>query len=311
MAKSTLTAHLALFGVALIYGSNYVIAKGIMPDIVGPSGFIFLRVYGASILFLSVIFILRKKMPDKKDLGRLALCGLFGIAINQLMFFNGLSRTTAINSAIIMTTTPIIVLILSAIILKERVTSRKIIGIIFGAVGAIGLVVLSARGNLPGVSVTGDSMILINAISFSLYLVIVKPLMSKYDPITVISWAFFFGAIYILPFSLGQAMEIDWRALEPQQLFSIIYVVVVATFVVYLLNVFALSILSPNIVSSYIYLQPVVTLGFGFLFFSLGLFDAKRPAFSVGTAVCTGLIFVGVYLVGRKAKKENLPSAAR
>lgn len=305
MAKSSFPAHLALTFVALIYGSNYVIAKGLMPDVIGPSGFIFLRVMGASLLFLASIIILRKKRPSGADLGRLALCGLFGIAINQLMFFNGLSRTSPINSAIIMTTTPIIVLILSSILLKERITILKGIGILLGATGAIGLVTLTAKGDSPGVSVIGDGMILINAISYSLYLVLVKPLMSKYDPITVISYVFFFGALYVMLFypSFMEVREVEWRTLTKPQWFSILYVVIVVTFIVYLLNVFALSLVSPNVASSYIYLQPLVTLIFASLFFYLGWFGATKPELSLGTVVCTVSIFLGVYLVGRKRRE--------
>ena len=114
--------HLALFLVNLIYALNYSIAKDVMPDYIGPSGFILLRVVGGSLLFfLTYIFFIRENV-ELKDIVRLLFCGLFGVAINQLFFFEGLNLTTPINAAIIMTVSPILVIIFSAIIIKVQST---------------------------------------------------------------------------------------------------------------------------------------------------------------------------------------------
>lgn len=110
MKQSALIAHAALLTVALIYGANYLIAKGLMPALIGPSGFIVLRATGAAALFW-VVYAFRFERIRRDDLLRLALCGLFGVASNQLMFFNGLSLTSPVNASIIMTSNPILVLV--------------------------------------------------------------------------------------------------------------------------------------------------------------------------------------------------------
>jgi len=139
LSKHTL-AILAAIGATTIYGLNHTIAKGVMPDYVRPLGFIVLRVIGAAILFWLASFLGPKEKIEKKDYGRILLCAIFGMGINMLAFFKGLSLSTPINSAVIITITPIIVLILSAILIKEKITSRKIVGILIGLAGALGLI---------------------------------------------------------------------------------------------------------------------------------------------------------------------------
>ena len=119
-----------------MYGANFVIAKGLMPDFIGPNGFIFFRVAGAGLLFWAIYLMLYEKVK-RKDLVRIAICALFGVACNQLSFFNGLMLTSPVNAAVIMTTTPILVLLLSVLFLSEKITTLQIIGVLIGAAGSI------------------------------------------------------------------------------------------------------------------------------------------------------------------------------
>lgn len=293
--------HIALLTVNCIYGANYVIAKGLMPEVIGPSGFILLRVIGAVLLFWA-LFAMKWERVETKDMLRIAACALFGVAINQLLFFNGLNATSPINSSIIMTINPILVLIMAALLLGERITRRKGIGVAIGFLGAITLIGLSAREGMGGASVKGDLMIFINALSYGIYLVMVKPLMAKYRPLTVIAWVFLFGLFYVLPFGWGQFAAVDWSGLDGTQIWSMAYVVVAVTVMAYGLNLFALSKVSPSVVSSYIYLQPVLATGFGFLFFYLGTYGMDRPVFTLPMMAATAMIFLGVWLVSTKVK---------
>ena len=188
--QGLLKAHIALFIVQLMYGANYVIAKGLMPNIIGPNGFILVRVAGAVALFWGILAFKNEKVA-LKDLGRLAICAVFGVALNQLMFFNGLMLTSPINASVMMTTTPILVLLFSVIILKEKIIPIQLVGVLIGAVASVVFILLNSGGGYA--SDTGDIFILINATSYSFYLVLVKPLMKKYKPLTVISWVFTFG----------------------------------------------------------------------------------------------------------------------
>lgn len=306
--NNALKAHIALFTVNAIYGANYVIAKGLMPDVIGPSGFILLRVLGACILFWSV-FVFRWERVAWPDLGRMAICAIFGVAANQLFFFNGLSLTSPINASVIMTTTPIIVLILASIILRERITWLRSVGVLVGAVGAVALILAASSEDAGTASRRGDLFILINATNYSLYLVVVKPLMKKYRPLTVIALVFSFGLLYVIPFGYSQFIAVDWVNLAPSQVLSMAFVVVFTTFLAYLLNIFALKLVSPTVSSSYIYLQPILAGSFA-LWFSSSTFLQRLfgkvmdysndiDVYKVGCAV---LIFAGVYLVSKPVK---------
>ena len=301
MSKKVL-AHLALFAVNLLYGANYVIAKGVMPKYVGPNGFILMRVIGAVALFW-MIFLFRFQKVAKKDLITLAFCGLFGVGLNQLLFFNGLMRTSPLNASIIMTMTPIIVFILSIIFLKEKSTRTKIIGILLGTGGSIMLTMLSKQVGSEASSL-GDLFILLNAVSYSIYLVLVKPLMVKYSPLTVISWVFAFGLVYVLiwPFSTSELSIVEWSTMPTDIPWRIIFVVVGVTFLPYLLTVVAMKNVSPSVASSYIYFQPVLTGLFIYIFYLIGS-DDYTADFSYLKLLCAIVIFVGVYLVSKSPKK--------
>ena len=302
--ERNIKAHLLLFTVNLMYAINYLVAKGLMPSAILPNGFILARVAGASILFW-LVYIFNFEKIERKDLGRLLLCGLFGVAINQLFFFNGLMRTSPLNSSIIMTATPIIVFVLSIFILKERPTTQKIIGISLGAIGAVSIILLSARG-IGTSSSLGDLFIFINACSYSLYLVIVKPLMAKYKPLTVITWVFTFGLVYILfwPYTTQELIIASNRTWSNIELIKFSFVVIGVTFIPYLFTVAAMKTLSPSIASVYIYFQPLLVSLFivGLYYFG---FSDYTDDFTIWKLFASMLVFTGVYLVSKKRKVRN------
>lgn len=298
MSKNIL-AHLALLAVNLIYGSSHFIAKEVMPVYLQPNTFILFRITGAAILFWSLRLFIREKV-DKKDLGRIALVGFFGVALNQLLFFQGLSITSPIDSAIIMVTSPVIVTLLSLIILKTKLTGNKISGISLGLIGAIMLIYLSGSAN-TGSSVKGNLFIMANATSYSLYLVLVKPLLAKYKPLTVITYMFTFAFFVVLPFGISDFQDFCFD-FPTHILLSIGFIILFTTFCTYLFNIFAVKKLSPTIASSYIYLQPVFAMLIGF---GISMFNSSSNYASAITwqkLVCTLLIFVGVYLTSRGKK---------
>src|SRR5690554_4891780 len=194
--NKVLLAHLALFAQNAIYGANHLLAKGVTPDYLGPNGFILLRGGITTMLFLIIFLGFIREKVDKKDLFRLAITGLFGVCVNQLFFFNGLALTSPMNVGVIMTSTPILVVLLSYFILKEKITKLKALGAFVGAVGAIALTTVGKAPEFD--SSLGDLFIFINALSFGIYLVLVKPLMNKYKPLTVITYNFIFGFIFIM-----------------------------------------------------------------------------------------------------------------
>ena len=292
-------AHLALLAVNLIYGSSHFIAKEVMPDYLKPNTFILLRVFGASILFWSLRYFIREKV-ERKDLSRIALVGLFGVALNQLLFFQGLSITSPIDSAIIMVTSPVIVTLLSLLILKTKLTPNKVIGITLGLVGAIVLISFSGGTNTES-SLKGKLLIMANATSYSLYLVVVKPLLAKYKPLTVISYMFVFAFFIVLPFGISDIQDVS-LSFPSVVLFSIGFIIFFTTFCTYLFNIYAVKKLSPTIASSYIYLQPVfsMVIGFGISFYNSH--SNYASAITWPKLLCTLLIFLGVYLTSKSKK---------
>lgn len=290
-----LLAHLALIGAQLIYGANYTIAKEVMPDYIQPLGFIVLRCVGAVTLFWMVGFFIKEKV-DTKDLPKLALCALFGIAINQLFFFKGLNYTNPINAAVIMTSTPILVLIMAAVIIKERITGVKAAGIGVGLVGTLLILVVGKELSFSSNTFLGDLMVWVNASSYGVYLVLVSPFMKKYHPLTVIKWIFLFGLIQVLPFGFTEFTQIEWSTFPPNIIWAVVFVVVGLSFFAYLFNTVALKYVSPSVVSTYIYLQPMLASVFAIM---LGKDHLDWVKVVSALLICTG-----VYLVSKKPKVQ-------
>jgi drug/metabolite transporter (DMT)-like permease len=296
--SKVLQAHLALLLVNVIYGANYSIAKEVMPSYVEPFAFVLMRVGGALVLFWIVAAIFIKEKVDKKDFPRLALLAVFGVACNQLLFLKGLSITTPINASIIMISNPIIVLLIASIILKEKISMNKITGIIFGISGALLMLTFNGNFSFGSDTIAGDIMILINSFFWAGYVVLVKPLMSKYNTITIVKWVFLFGFLYVLPFGYTEFSMIEWSSMPTAIAYDIVFVVVATTFIAYILNTYALRALSPSVVSIYIYLQPFIATLFAVYYYHNDVLDLRKVVAAI-------LIIIGVFLVSNPIEKAR------
>lgn len=293
-------AHVALLSVAFIYGANYTIAKNVLDlGYLKPNAFILLRVVSGFILFTLVHYVFIKEKIAKSDLPLLGICGLFGIAFNQLFFFKGLSTTSPIHASLIMVMTPIIVLIISSLYLKEGINKRKVIGIALGMLGAILLIVRGSVDFDSMSSIRGDLYILINAISYGLYLVLVKGLMTSYHPFTVMKWIFSFGLIVVIPFGISDLYESNWNTFPSEIWFAIAYVLLFTTFLAYLLNAYALTLVNATTASSYVYMQPLIASSIAILWYNDHL--------SMLNVLSGFLIFYGVYLISMKKASSQKP----
>ena len=302
MKSNTFKAHLALLGANVIYGANYLIAKGIMPEMIGPSAFVFLRIVGASILFWIIKSFIKEKVA-KKDFLRLALCGLLGVATNQLLFFHGLNLTSPIDASIIITAIPVMVMIFSAILLKEKITRNKLLGITVGGIGAV-LLVWYEKSSGGTSSTLGNLFVFINACSYALYLVIVKPLMIKYNSTTVISWVFLFGFFFMFPFGISDFLATDFSAFDVNTYLAIGYVVVFTTFLAYLFNIYALNFVSPSVSGSYVYLQPALSFIMVSIYAYLLMHDEYAQDINLVKILSCLLVVSGVYLISKPSKKN-------
>lgn len=303
MKSNTFKAHLALLGANVIYGANYLIAKGIMPEKIGPSAFVFLRIVGAGILFWIIKSFVKEKVK-REDILRLALCGLLGVATNQLLFFHGLNLTSPIDASIIITSIPVMVMIFSAILLKEKITRNKLLGITVGGIGAI-LLVWYGKSSGGTSSTLGNLFIFINACSYALYLVIVKPMMKKYNSKTVISWVFLFGFFFMFPFGIGDFLATDFSAFDMNTYLAIGYVVIFTTFLAYLFNIYALNFVSPSVSGSYVYLQPAVSFIMVSIYAYLLMHDEYAQDINSIKILSCLLVVGGVYLISKPSKKSK------
>lgn len=302
MNSNIYKAHIALLGANLIYGANYIIAKGIMPEKISPNAFVFIRLACCVVLFWSIKFLFVKEKVERKDFLRLALCGLLGAAANMLFFFHGINLTSPIDASIIMTATPVIVLVFSFLILKERITKNKLIGIFIGGVGALILILYgnTASGTR---SLLGNLFVLLNATCYGLYLVIVKTLMKKYNAITVISWMFLFGLLFIFPFTLNDFTNINFDAFTTNTYLVIGYVVIFTTFFAYLFNVYALNYVTPSVTSSYIYLQPVISFIMVAMYAYILMKDEYAQDINLVKILSCLLVVIGVYIISKPPKR--------
>jgi drug/metabolite transporter (DMT)-like permease len=285
-------ALLAATLVSIIYGVTFTIAKDVMPKYVEPFGFIAMRVGGAVILFWLVSFFGPKEKIAMGDFPRIIAAAFFGVALNMLSFFKGLSYTSPIMGAVLMVTTPMIVLILSAFIIKERMRKRKVIGILLGLAGTITLILYGkSMVNAPNATL-GNLLVFTNAFSYGIYLVIVKKLMDKYNAFTFVKWIYTFGFIMVLPFGWNEFQAVQWAIIPMDILWKIGFVVVFSTFITYLFNLLSMRELNPTTIAVFVYLQP-----FFATIFAVGLGKDELSWIKLLSAL---LIFVGVYLVTQK-----------
>lgn len=257
--KQHLAAHFSLLAVGFIYGLNFVVAKGVMPHPVGPLAFVLLRVAFAAAVFWAIQAFYPQRV-EREDLRRLSVCALFGVALNQGMFFKGISLTTPVHASLLMMATPVLVLLLTVWWLGEKANPRKWLGVALGVVGGVLLVANSSlsQGKTASNPLLGDILVTLNAASYGFFLVLVKPLMAKYRPDTVMAWCFLMGLPMIFSVSFFEFQNIAWQDFTPEAWWTVAFVLFFVTFMAYLLNAFALKRVSPSVVSVYIYVQPLV-----------------------------------------------------
>ena len=297
ISRKKFWAHMSLLVVNIIFGINFPMVKAIMPIYIKPLAFVAIRIVGAAVLFWITSFCIPKEPVYKKDILYLFFCSFFGMMINQIFFHLGLNLTSPVNSSIIMSINPIFAFIFTALILKEKITFIKGSGLAIGFFSVMLLIFKDGIPNKQSSTFFGDISILVNAISWALYTVIIKKMLEKYHLITVMKWTFLFGCFTIIPVGYNDWSSMDWLSISLSAWMGIGFVVVFVTYVGYLLIAFGLRNLSPTIVSTYSYTQPVIA---AYLATLLGQdhvdFKMIIPAL---------LSFVSIYIVSQQ-KKSNI-----
>ena len=276
--KETIKAHMALVCTTLIFGFAYNIVKALMPVMLSPLQLIFIRLLGVMLIFWLFQRLFVPEKIQRKDLIMLAVCGMFGFALNQTLFYIGLNMSTPVDASLIHVLNPILVVVFASLIIGEKVTLKKAGGILLGASGVLILIFNGHQVSLSGHHAQGNLLIFLNVVFYALYLVLLKPLVRKYHTATILKWVSIFGFLFILPFSFRPALEINLSSITAAAWLGIGYIIVLNTYVAYLLINFALQHVSTTAVSYYSYLQPVVAATMSVTIGQGGISRPKRVA---------------------------------
>jgi drug/metabolite transporter (DMT)-like permease len=292
--NSQVKAHLALLGTNLFFAINYSAVKYFTANhIAGPFGLNIMRI-GVSLILFWVVFLFKRpeRKITKKNIPAFLLCALTAIGLNQMLFIKGLSFTFPIHASLLTLITPIMITIIAARLLKEKVTLLKITGLLLGVSGAA--LLIGARGkNAAGDNIVlGDVLVILSAMAYTFYFILVKPLMNTYSPIQVTRWLFTFGFFMILPFCVTEFSNVTWNVFTFKDWLFLFLIVIPGTFLAYIFNVYGIQKLSASTAGAYIYSQPVFAVIVATLFL-------KEPL-SLYKIFAAILIFGGVYLSNKK-----------
>lgn len=293
--RTLLYSHLALLGANVIYGLNYSIAKILMPDYIKPLGLVALRALVATSLFWIFSSFFPREKVERKDLIYMLSFFMFGVFFNQVFFLLGLDKTTPINASLIMLINPILAIIFGVIILKEKFSGSRLAGVIIGMSGTALLILGRGSFSFSSGSVMGDMLILLTAASWALFLVVIKRMSSKYNSYTVMKWVFLFGLFPNLTIGFNQLTDVSFFNLPLLIILAFIYVTVFTSFLAYNMNIYGLKYVSPTVVSTYVYIQPLVA-----VIVSIALGQDRLNTIKIVSAV---LVFTGVYLVSRNGDR--------
>lgn len=289
--KTSTQAHIAVLFTNFFFATNLSLVKHISPGLLGAYGLNIFRVGGSLLLFWTLWLLAKNKNGiKKKDIPRFILCGLTGVAINQMLFIKGLTLTSTIHASLLMLTTPLLITVSAFWILKEKLTPAKALGLALGIGGA--LLLIFSREQQGQAGLTGDLLIMVNAMSYTVYFIIVKPLMQEYPPLHVIRWVFSFGFLLILPFGWQESMDTAWPLFNWTHYAALFLVAFCGTFLAYSFNIYGIKHLGAGVTGSYIYTQPVFAAIIAALFLD--------EAFTAAKIISGILIFTGVFLVSRK-----------
>lgn len=295
-------AHLSLLGANIIYGLNFSIAKAVMPASIKPFALVSLRSISAVALFWITSLFMPKEHVNRKDLLYLFGASFFGVVINQTLFLVGLDMTTPINSSIIMSTNPIFAFVFAALILREKITFLKGTGLAIGLSGVLMLILQNGTPDITSTTFLGDIFTMVNTISWAFFTVVIKRMLERYHPITVMKWVFTFGMLTNIPAGYHQWSTMDWSSITLVAWLEIAFVVVGATYLGYLLITFGLRRLSPTVVSTYTYTQPVIA---AYLATLMG-----QDHIDLVMILSALLIFAGVFVVSFQRKDLKLQEIA-
>ncbi len=299
MQSEKAKGHTAIFIASILWGLSAPISKEVLNASVTPLTLSTFRMVGAAAAFWIASAFIKREHVHHKDLLQLFFAALFSIVINQGAMAFGLAYTSPIDASVIVTMLPIVTMIIAAVYLKEPVTSKKVLGVFIGALGALILVLSNTNKGAAGdSSIWGDLLCLGAQFSFAIYLTVYRDLIKRYSGITIMKWMFIYASICFIPLSYSDLTQMDYSAIPTPVYWEIAYVVIGATFVSYMLIMPAQKALRPTVVSMYNYIQPIVA--------SIVAVVMGLDTFGFVKIIAIVLVFSGVYVVTQSRSKEQL-----
>ncbi len=284
--------RLALLTIQVLFGINYLASKIIVSHM-SPGGWATLRTSGAFVVLAIIALVGRRRLPPARDLGLLAVAGLFGVALNQGLFLEGLSRTTVSHSALICSLIPTFVLLISLVFRQEAFTWRKFLGFVCGLGGVLVLLEVD-RFRFDSRYFTGDMMTLANAASYAIFIVISRRVMTRNDPLAATAVVFFFGAAAMALYGGRDLLAVDVSVYTPTMVGIMLYVILGATVLTYFLNLWAVKRVQATHVAIFIFLQPVIAATLGVLW--------QDNEITARFLIATGLVFLALLLRDSRGK---------
>lgn len=301
-----LKGNLVMLITVIIFGLNIPVTKSLMPEWISSYGVTYLRMAFACVAFWTISLFLPKEKVAPKDMVVMFFGGLFGMVFNQMAFVVGLDKTSPIDAGIIATVTPLLVMLLSAIFLKEPISLKKAGGVGLGASGAL-LIILSGMhmATAGSSSLEGNTLCFFSSLSYAIYLIFTRSIIQKYSPVTLMKWMFLYAAIISLPFGYRDVLEAKafTAAADFSVWWRVIYFTLFATFITYFLIPVALKRIRPTTVSMYNYVQPLVA--------SITAISLGQDSLTWEKPIAGILIFSGVYLVTISKSRADVERAAR
>lgn len=292
-----------MFCANAMWGLMSPISKFVMlGGVVSPFVVTDLRIAGAMLLFWTASLFGKQEHVSSRDMMSLFFASLLGIVLNQGCFIFGVSLSSPGDASIITTSMPLWAMLLAAVILKEPITSMKVLGIAAGAAGAL-LLILGGNSTVSTedkseYAVLGDLLVLSAQFCYALYIVLYKDFVNKYSLITIMKWMFTYSFILTLPFTANELISTDWEALQSTEIAGLAFIVVCATFISYMLIVVGQKNLRPTVAGMYNYVQPIVA--------CIVAVCWGMDSFNLVKAFAIVLIFGGVYLVTKSKSRKEL-----
>jgi drug/metabolite transporter (DMT)-like permease len=303
--KEVPKGHLAILAVNLIFGLNTPITKYILTQgHIQPLALTFYRFIGATVAFwIASCFVSRKNKASIRDIGLFFVASLLGIVVNQICFVVGLNSTSPVDASIIVTLVPILTMIIAAVYLKEPITTKKVAGVVIGCAGALLLILSSNIAHAPNSTFFGNIMCIVSCIAYAIYLTIFRDVIKRNHPVILMKWLMLFATAVAAPICYKSVVVVDYAALQWDEIMRVLYVVLVATFVAYLLIAIGQTRLRPTTLSMYNYFQPIVTTTISI---AIGL-----DIFGWHKAMAAVLIFLGVYIVTQSKSLAQIEAEKR